>query len=998
MASDSLPVINDHDLLTQIGRGSYGVVWKARNALGTLRAVKIVDRAQFDNDRPYVREFSGIQKFEPISRSHEGLVDILQVGRNDAENFFYYVMELADPALPTPGTDAATLPYSPRTLASDLKSLGRIRVSDALPVFLTLIRALGHLHTHGLLHRDIKPANVIFVGGVAKLADIGLVAEAGGPRTFVGTEGFIPPEGPGSISADIYAFGKLMYEVVAGRDRNEFPALTLDRTTPEDTEALVEFNAVLLRCCDPDPQKRYRRAAELQADLELLQSGHSVQRLRAFERRLGMARVAGLAAIAVASLAVLISLIARRQERITHANLQNAELLQSRAEGAERLAKEQLYASLLARAAAERRSGLAGARGRALAAVRQAGRLAAASPELRSEAISALALTDFTESRRWRLPAPRTGQSQCLSRDGSLRAQVIPGEIIEIRRVANDELVETIPPGGAKIFWLGPFSSDSRWLRIVREENEHQIWDRRTKGFVRDIKNLPRLTCFFVPGTTELLWWSGRAGHIDDLTGTNSRAITLPMEPKPVSISPDGRFAAMGRWDTNRVDIIDLTSGIVDRELRMTGHLGVTSLEWSPDGQELAAGTADHRIAIVRPSDPQVPWRVFVGHGAEVVTLVWSPNGKILVSGSWDGTIRIWSVREVRELERHLSPSSILGFTMDSAHLALYEAASSELVLWDVHSDEVARDLVEPVPDHFKTPYRAMFTTDSEWLLTGTSDGIRAYHVPDGAASWVCKEPQVMDVEMFPSPSRQIVIDSIKGQWLSSWQTNQDGELALSPLRKADPEELVRLHPTRQPWLEVERDWMKVHFGDRPPIELAGSSALYAEVSPDGRYVAASARTGHAMLWTLSQSPTIRDFGPARSYGIAFSPDSRRVFYATSYELWSMDTASGAAVWHTRLSETPHPNTAIRVSADGRYAATVMNPYEVSLVDAQNGRPLATIQHPELQPINDIAFSPDGNWFAVACTTHVTHLWDLRRVHAELAAMNIDWKAGGAGY
>ena len=90
------PAIPDHELLRLIGRGSYGEVWLARSKLGTLRAVKIVYRATFEDSRPFEREFKGIQKFEPISRSHEGLVDILQVG--GAEDYFYYVMELADAA------------------------------------------------------------------------------------------------------------------------------------------------------------------------------------------------------------------------------------------------------------------------------------------------------------------------------------------------------------------------------------------------------------------------------------------------------------------------------------------------------------------------------------------------------------------------------------------------------------------------------------------------------------------------------------------------------------------------------------------------------------------------------------------------------------------------------------------------------------------------------------------------------------------------------------
>ena len=85
------PSVADHTLLHRIGRGAYGEVWLARNALGTLRAVKVVYRARFEEDRPYEREFNGILKYEPVSRSHEGLVQVLHVGRDDAAGCFYYV-------------------------------------------------------------------------------------------------------------------------------------------------------------------------------------------------------------------------------------------------------------------------------------------------------------------------------------------------------------------------------------------------------------------------------------------------------------------------------------------------------------------------------------------------------------------------------------------------------------------------------------------------------------------------------------------------------------------------------------------------------------------------------------------------------------------------------------------------------------------------------------------------------------------------------------------
>jgi hypothetical protein len=62
------PIVTDHELLYQIGRGSYGGVWLARSVIGTYRAVKIVFRDQFEDAGPYEREFRGIQKFEPVSR------------------------------------------------------------------------------------------------------------------------------------------------------------------------------------------------------------------------------------------------------------------------------------------------------------------------------------------------------------------------------------------------------------------------------------------------------------------------------------------------------------------------------------------------------------------------------------------------------------------------------------------------------------------------------------------------------------------------------------------------------------------------------------------------------------------------------------------------------------------------------------------------------------------------------------------------------------------
>src|SRR6516162_10167320 len=90
---DQPPRIPDHEMLRCIGRGSYGEVWLARSRMGAYRAVKIVERKSFKDEKPFERELSGIRKFEPISRSHEGFIDILHVGMDEARGYFYYVME-----------------------------------------------------------------------------------------------------------------------------------------------------------------------------------------------------------------------------------------------------------------------------------------------------------------------------------------------------------------------------------------------------------------------------------------------------------------------------------------------------------------------------------------------------------------------------------------------------------------------------------------------------------------------------------------------------------------------------------------------------------------------------------------------------------------------------------------------------------------------------------------------------------------------------------------
>lgn len=232
----------------------------ARSVTGMYRAVKVVRREDFEYERTFEREFEGIQRYEQVSQDHPGLVDVLHVGRDDDAGFYYYVMELADDENGH-GEEINPDTYKAKTLTSELRRNAVRNVEDCVRIGISLAGALGHLHLAGLTHRDVKPSNIIFVKGVPKLADVGLVA-ATGQRTFVGTEGYVPPEGPGTSSADLYSLAMVLYEMHTGKDRMDFPELPTNLEIPPtvNRDEWRSLNGVICRAGSPDPAKRYDSA------------------------------------------------------------------------------------------------------------------------------------------------------------------------------------------------------------------------------------------------------------------------------------------------------------------------------------------------------------------------------------------------------------------------------------------------------------------------------------------------------------------------------------------------------------------------------------------------------------------------------------------------------------------------------------------------------------------------------------------------------------------
>ena len=280
------PSVPDHEILRKIGTGAYGEVWLARSVTGAYRAVKVVWREDFADEQVFIREFDGVLTYEPIARGIPGLVHILHIGQHGGlVPHYFYVMELADDAYTGAHTEPAT--YVPRTLFSDMQQYGNrpMPLDYVLEVGCQLSRALAGLHAQELTHRDVKPTNVIFINGRVKLADAGLVAHSN-QRTLVGTEGYIPPEGPGTPRADVYALAKVLYEMSTGMDRLNFPSLPLELPEGATHRRWIGFNNIICSAASPQVQKdTIVNAKQFAERLERLRDDASIRRKRSLSMR-----------------------------------------------------------------------------------------------------------------------------------------------------------------------------------------------------------------------------------------------------------------------------------------------------------------------------------------------------------------------------------------------------------------------------------------------------------------------------------------------------------------------------------------------------------------------------------------------------------------------------------------------------------------------------------------------------------------------------------------
>jgi len=234
-----------------------GVVYRARHvALEREVALKILT-AELSHDprfsERFQREARALAKLD-----HSGIVRVHDFGRAGGRG--YLVMEFVEG----------------ESLRRKLES-GPLTPSAAVEVAMQIARSLEYAHARGVIHRDIKPENVLLdAAGRARLADFGLAKlrgdglEVGRTETglALGTPQYMAPEQltqPAEVDhrVDLYALGALLYELLTGH-------LPLGRFEPPSRRDGVDprLDAIVLKCLERDPQRRFESAGELCAALE----------------------------------------------------------------------------------------------------------------------------------------------------------------------------------------------------------------------------------------------------------------------------------------------------------------------------------------------------------------------------------------------------------------------------------------------------------------------------------------------------------------------------------------------------------------------------------------------------------------------------------------------------------------------------------------------------------------------------------------------------------
>jgi len=269
--------IGKYEILDEVGRGSMGIVYAARDRLAERVVAIKVAHSQFVESGPEGDRFRKLFFNEAHAASGLDHPNLLKIYDADVEgDFCYLVMEYV------PGA---------RTLELFSKPDNLLPLRELVGIIYNVAKALDYAHRQGVVHRDIKPSNILLTeDGDVKVADfsIAMIMRADNTRTqftgFLGSPLYMSPEQineqPLSGSTDIFSLGVVMYKLLTGHHpfwADNLAAITY-KITHEEPIPVTEYRRdlpegleyALKRMLKKDPKKRYQMALDLAADLAVI--------------------------------------------------------------------------------------------------------------------------------------------------------------------------------------------------------------------------------------------------------------------------------------------------------------------------------------------------------------------------------------------------------------------------------------------------------------------------------------------------------------------------------------------------------------------------------------------------------------------------------------------------------------------------------------------------------------------------------------------------------
>jgi type II secretory pathway pseudopilin PulG len=269
----SLQNIGRYEIISELGRGAMGLVYKAKDpTIGRIVALKTMRLDVHGLEaEDMLRRFRNEAQAVGVL-NHPNVVTIYDAAEQD--KIFYIAMEFIE------GTTLHQLLTQKRVLSTE----EIIRLSRQIGA------GLDYAHSHGIIHRDIKPANIMITSnGTVKIMDFG-IAKTGGSVTstgqVLGTPNYMSPEQVKGKTldgrSDLFSFGVVLYEMLTGEKpfvgQNVttiiYKIVNEQPTPPRDLDVTIHpgLSAIVSKALAKAPDDRYQSGADLVRDLESYKS------------------------------------------------------------------------------------------------------------------------------------------------------------------------------------------------------------------------------------------------------------------------------------------------------------------------------------------------------------------------------------------------------------------------------------------------------------------------------------------------------------------------------------------------------------------------------------------------------------------------------------------------------------------------------------------------------------------------------------------------------